>query len=167
MGAGHQGRRRNRKLSIRPSSTMGYLTDNPIYHARALPDYALDRGGVEMLRAGIVDEELVPTARRAFDDPAHWGALLADVVRRLATIYAAETKRTEAAVSATIANAFRAALAAGAAERAMPQGSEEPALPARRAGAKARGKPVAKSPKAAKSAGLDKSPARKTARGKS
>jgi hypothetical protein len=85
---------------------MAFITDHEVYDALPIPNDALDKGGVEMLRAGVVDEELFVTARRAFAEPAHWGYLLADAVRRLATLYAAEGDFTEAEVSAAIAGAF-------------------------------------------------------------
>src|SRR5262249_59095860 len=69
--------------------------DNPIYEALVIPNEALDKGGVEILRAGLVADELYVTARRAFDDPAMWGQVLGDITRRIARIYAAEGKYTQ------------------------------------------------------------------------
>ena len=89
---------------------MVFISDHEIYDALAIPNDALDKGGVEMLRAGVVDEELFVTARRAFADPAHWGYVLADITRRLATLYAAEGDFTEAKVSAVIAATFARSL---------------------------------------------------------
>jgi hypothetical protein len=89
---------------------MAFVGNHEIYDALPISNDALDRGGVEMLRAGVVDEELLVTARRVFADPAHWGYLLADVVRRLATLYAAEGDFTEAKASAAIAAAFARSL---------------------------------------------------------
>jgi hypothetical protein len=82
------------------------------YDELPLPSGALASGGVEMLRAGVVERELFITARRAFDDPAGWGAVLAGVAQRLATLYAAETEWGEADVAVRIGAGFQAALAA-------------------------------------------------------
>jgi hypothetical protein len=96
---------------------MVFHTDHEIYDALPIPNDALDKGGVEMLRAGVVDEELFVTARRAFADPAPWGCVLADITRRLATLYAAEGDFTEANVSAAIARAFEESLSVSGATR--------------------------------------------------
>jgi len=85
---------------------MAFVADLEIYDALPIPNDALDKGGVEMLRAGVVDEELFVTARRAFQKPAHWGYVLADIARRLAALYAAEGDFTEVKASAAIAGAF-------------------------------------------------------------
>jgi len=89
---------------------MAFISDHAIYDALPISNDALDRGGVELLRAGVVDEELFVTARRAFPEPAHWGWVLADVARRLASLYAADGNFTEAKVSAAIADAFARSL---------------------------------------------------------
>jgi len=59
------------------------------------PPSALEQGGVEVLRAVIVEGGLHVSLRRAFDDPEAWGMLIADVARHAARIYATETKFTE------------------------------------------------------------------------
>ena len=97
---------------------MAFITDHEIYDALLIPNDALDKGGVEMLRAGVVDEELFVTARRVFADPAHWGYVLADIARRLATLYAAEGDFAEAKVSAAIAGAFAQSLRTSGAKTA-------------------------------------------------
>lgn len=66
------------------------MSEHPIYDALVIPPSALDKGGVEVLRAAIVDGGLHVTLRRAFDDPQAWGMLLADVTRHIARIYAGE-----------------------------------------------------------------------------
>ena len=71
-------------------------SDKPIYDALAIPHEAVANGGVEILRAGLVDDELYVTARHAFNDPAQWGEVLADITRRLALLYSMETDLTEA-----------------------------------------------------------------------
>jgi hypothetical protein len=88
-------------------------TDNPIYDALMIPTDALDNGGVEVLRAGIINDELYVTARRVFKDPARWGDVLADIARRVALIASAEdTDLTEREILAEIKEAFAANLGA-------------------------------------------------------
>jgi hypothetical protein len=60
-----------------------------------VPPGALERGGIEVLRAAIVDGGLHVSLRRAFDDPHAWGMLIADVARHAARIFATETTLTE------------------------------------------------------------------------
>src|SRR5882757_7015463 len=65
--------------------------DDPrIYQALALPEQALENGGLEILRLGIVDDELYVSALPAFKAPAQWGEVLAEVTQRLGAIYAAQ-----------------------------------------------------------------------------
>jgi hypothetical protein len=45
-------------------------SDKPIFDALVIPPTALEQGGVEVLRAAIVDGGLHVSLRRAFDDPA-------------------------------------------------------------------------------------------------
>ena len=52
-------------------------------------------GGVEVLRAAIVDGGLHVSIRRAFDDPEAWGMLIADLARHVARIYAKESAMSE------------------------------------------------------------------------
>src|SRR6266513_2313001 len=68
---------------------------HPIYDALIIPPEALAQGGVEVLRAAIVDGGLHVSLRRAFDDPDAWGMLIADVARHVARIYATESKFRE------------------------------------------------------------------------
>ena len=51
---------------------------------------ALEGGGVEILRLGIIDDELYVSALPAFSVPAQWGEVLAEVAERLGAIYAAQ-----------------------------------------------------------------------------
>ena len=74
----------------------------------APPPPALDRGGVEILRAVIVEGGLHVSLLRAFDDPQAWGMLIADVARHAARIYAKETKLTEDEATERIRNMFDA-----------------------------------------------------------
>jgi hypothetical protein len=64
--------------------------ESKIYHALVLPEEALAKGGAEILRAGLVEDELFVGAARAFADPAVWGDVLADIARHIATMMSAE-----------------------------------------------------------------------------
>jgi hypothetical protein len=88
--------------------------DDPrIYQALALPQQALDHGGAEILRAGIVEDALYVTARRAFEDPGKWGEVLAEIAGRLGAIYAAERSGlSKKDVTVQIAEAFVAEMGA-------------------------------------------------------
>ena len=86
--------------------------DNPIYEALVIPNDALEKGGVEILRGGLVKGELYVTARRAFDDPGMWGEVLGELTRRIAGIYAAEGKYTRKDALAAISGAYAADLGA-------------------------------------------------------
>ena len=48
------------------------------FDALHVPPTALEHGGVEVLRAAIVEGGLHVSLRRAFDDPQAWGMLIAD-----------------------------------------------------------------------------------------
>jgi Domain of unknown function (DUF5076) len=67
----------------------------PVFDALQVPPAALDQGGVEVLRAVIVDGDLHVSLRRAFDDPDPWGMLIADITRHIARIYSTESKLTQ------------------------------------------------------------------------
>src|SRR5438105_3667855 len=67
----------------------------PVFDALQIPPTALEQGGLEVLRAAVVDGGLHVSLRRAFDDPQAWGMLLADVTRHIARIYAGEGKFRE------------------------------------------------------------------------
>jgi hypothetical protein len=67
----------------------------PVFDALVIPPEALDRGGLEVLRAAIVDGGLHVSLRRAFDDPEAWGMLIADIARHVARIYAKESAMSE------------------------------------------------------------------------
>lgn len=88
--------------------------DDPrVYQALALPQQALENGGVEILRAGIIDDELYVAVRRAFDDPGKWGEALAEIAGRLGAIYAAEVSGlSKRDVTVQIAEAFVAEMGA-------------------------------------------------------
>jgi hypothetical protein len=61
----------------------------------SLPPDALEKGGVEILRASIVEGAVSVAMRRAFDEPFTWGVLLVDLARHAARIYALETQMSE------------------------------------------------------------------------
>ena len=88
--------------------------DDPrIYQALALPERALENGGAEILRVGIIKDDLYVTARPAFKAPALWGEVLADIARRLGGIYAAQSRGlTDKEVTVQIAEAFAAEMGA-------------------------------------------------------
>ena len=76
--------------------SIGQGSAAPAFEALHVPPAALERGGVEILRAVVVDGALHVSLRPAFDDPQAWGMLIADVARHAARIFANETKLTEA-----------------------------------------------------------------------
>jgi hypothetical protein len=82
--------------------------DDPrVYQALALPEKALEDGGVEILRLGIIKDELYVSALPAFTAPAQWGVVLAEVAERLGAIYAAQnTALDQKDVTVQIAEAF-------------------------------------------------------------
>jgi hypothetical protein len=86
---------------------MANADDPRVYQALALPDKALERGGVEILRLGIIDDELYVSALPAFSSPAQWGEVLAEVAERLGAIYAAQKPGLDPKdVTVDIAEAF-------------------------------------------------------------
>ena len=97
--------------------------DTRIYEALVIPNEALDKGGMEILRAGLVDDELYVTARRVFKDPSTWGEILGEITQRLGRIYAAEGEYKANEVIAAIENAFAAEMGA----RPIPAPRRKPA----------------------------------------
>jgi hypothetical protein len=69
--------------------------ENPVFDALHIPPTALEQGGVEVLRAAIVEGGLHVSLRRAFDEPDAWGILLADIARHVARIYGKEAGLSE------------------------------------------------------------------------
>jgi hypothetical protein len=61
----------------------------------SIPPDALEQGGIEVLRAAVVDGAVSVALRRSFDDPATWGRLLIDLARQAARAYALETDLSE------------------------------------------------------------------------
>jgi hypothetical protein len=78
------------------------------YDALQIPPTAQERGGIEVLRAGVVDGGLHVMLRRAFNDPKAWGVLLADVARQVSSIYVMETGAEQQDILGKISEAFAA-----------------------------------------------------------
>ena len=116
--------------------------DTRIYEALVIPNDALDKGGMEILRAGLVDDELYVTARRVFKDPSTWGEILGEITQRLGRIYAAEGEYKAKEVIAAIENAFAAEM--GATPIAAPRRKRTKRKPAARKPARAKTKRAAK-----------------------
>ena len=87
------------------------------FEALVIPNEALDQGGVEVLRAAIVDGQLYVTLRRTFEEPDHWGELLSEVARRVSRVYTAEGKLKEGEVFLRIHTSFVADGLAGTTTR--------------------------------------------------
>jgi hypothetical protein len=79
-----------------------------VFDALHVPPGALEHGGVEVLRAVIVENALHVSLRRAFDDPEAWGMLIADVARHAARVYATEDNKREEETLERIRNIFNA-----------------------------------------------------------
>jgi hypothetical protein len=80
------------------------------FDALAIPPAALEKGGVEIVRAGIVEGGLHISIRRAFDDAQAWGMVLADIARHVARIHALEMGAPENLTLDRIRNMFDAEL---------------------------------------------------------
>lgn len=76
------------------------------FEALIIPNDALERGGIEVLRAAIIGSELHVTLRPTFEEPHHWGELLSEVVERIARSYAQNAKMEEKDVVLRIRSAF-------------------------------------------------------------
>jgi hypothetical protein len=112
------------------------VDDPRVYDALALPNDALANGGTEILRAGVIDDELFVTARHAFADPAQWGEVLAEIAQRLARIYASSGEYSEAEALAAIESAFAAELGAAPAPRRKPPARRSSKKPSTKTSAK-------------------------------
>ena len=75
-----------------------------------VPPDAAERGGVEILRASIVEGAVSVGLRRSFDDPFTWGVLLVDLARHASRIYALETGMGEDEALAAIQSGIEAEL---------------------------------------------------------
>lgn len=76
------------------------------FEALVIPTEALERGGIEVLRAAIIGDELHVTLRRTFEQPHHWGELLSEVVERIARSYAEDGSMKEKDVLVRIRSSF-------------------------------------------------------------
>jgi hypothetical protein len=78
----------------------------PLFEALVIPNEALERGGVEILRAAIIEGQLHVTLRRTFEEPDPWGGLLSEVARRVARAYAVDGLHDEGEVVFRIHSSF-------------------------------------------------------------
>ena len=78
------------------------------FEALVLPPDVLEKGGIEILRASVVEGAVSVALRRAFDDPFTWGVLLVDLARHAARIYAMETDLSEDEAMAAITAGMKA-----------------------------------------------------------
>jgi hypothetical protein len=83
---------------------------DPKFEALALPPDVLEKGGIEILRASVVEGAVNVALRRAFDDPFTWGVLLVDLARHAARVYALETDLSEEEAMAAIRAGIEAEL---------------------------------------------------------
>lgn len=86
------------------------MSDERKFEALGLPPDVLEKGGIEILRASVVDGAVSVSLRRAFDDPFTWGVLLVDLARHAARIYAMETGFSEEQAMAEITAGIQAEL---------------------------------------------------------
>jgi hypothetical protein len=86
------------------------MSESNRFEALALPPDVLEKGGIEILRASVVDGAVSVALRRSFDDPFTWGVLFVDLARHAARIYALETEISEEQALEAIAAGFRAEL---------------------------------------------------------
>ena len=122
-----------------------------MYQALALPAEALEQGGAEILRAGLINDELYVGAARAFDDPAVWGDVLGDIARSIAEMMAAEDRALgQKEILTQIVEAFLVDIGApGARDRVVKPKKKTAKKPAQKSAKK---KPAVKKPAAKKSA---------------
>jgi hypothetical protein len=154
MDSRHQGGGRRGEMTV--GMTFMVSAFNP-YNTLPVADEALDRGGVELLRAGLADEELHVTVRRAFEEPHQWGAVLADITLHLAALYSADGDLTKDNVIAIVAQGFAQSL--GPVVKSSARGTAGPAkstrplgkAPAKKGKAPAKSKAKVKAPAKAKS----------------
>ena len=122
-----------------------------MYQALALPAEALEQGGAEILRAGLINDELYVGAARAFDDPAVWGDVLGDIARSIAEMMAAEDRALgQKEILTQIVEAFLVDIGAPVArDRVVKPKKKTAKKPAQKSAKK---KPAVKKPAAKKSA---------------
>jgi hypothetical protein len=76
------------------------------FEALHIPPEAFEKGGVEVLRAAIIEQGLHVSLQRAFDDPGTWGVMLADIARHVSRAYANETGADEEEIASEIRRLF-------------------------------------------------------------
>jgi hypothetical protein len=106
------------------------------FDALTIPNDALEKGGVEILRASIVEGELHLTLRRAFEQPEKWGGILSETITRIARVYAAADKKfDEKDVTARIRTSLGGVgVSASAAKKTKPKSKKK--SPAKKAARK-------------------------------
>jgi hypothetical protein len=106
------------------------------FDALTIPNDALEKGGVEILRASIVEGELHLTLRRAFEQPEKWGGILSETITRIARVYAAADKKfDEKDVGARIRTSLGGvSVSASAAKKTKPKSTKK--SPAKKAALK-------------------------------
>src|ERR671917_176046 len=85
----------------RPSATGDVMTERK-FEALNVPPDVLEKGGVEILRASVVDGAVSIALRGAFDDRFPGGGLLVALARHAARVYAMETEFSEEEAMAEI-----------------------------------------------------------------
>lgn len=76
------------------------------FDALQIPPAALDQGGLEIIRAAIINDGLHVTLRPVFDDARMWGRVLADIARQLSTAYQHQDRGKAADIIAAIRFGF-------------------------------------------------------------
>ncbi len=84
------------------------MSESNKFEALGLPPDVLEKGGIEILRASVVEGAVSVALRRSFEDPFTWGVLFVDLARHAARIYAMETDISEDEALEAIAAGFRA-----------------------------------------------------------
>jgi hypothetical protein len=82
------------------------------FKALNTPPGGAERGGTEIARIGIVDNDLRMSLVRGFDDPAAWGRLAADLLKHASQMYAMETKHSRESAAKAMVEAFAEEMAA-------------------------------------------------------
>jgi len=78
------------------------------FEALQVPPAAADRGGIEIMRAGIIDDGLHVTLRPVFEDTALWGRVFADMAFQVARAYSHQGRGDPNQILASIRAAFDA-----------------------------------------------------------
>jgi hypothetical protein len=85
---------------------MSDQTQNRPFDALQIPPAALEQGGMEIIRAAIINDGLHVTLRPVFDDARMWGRVLADIARQLANAYEHQARGKSADVISQIRFGF-------------------------------------------------------------